>query len=181
MQIEHARLVGVERYLVIAEDSRSYDVLSKDLFLGLRGKLLLADRINSSGNPLRESAETFEYHSKEFETHSFPATHLKIQHARGTPAGIHCDASRGFLFCVFVSIHLKAGLDVLYCDVDTVWLQNPLSFLTDARPTGLLPLFCSPFISQFSFKVILRMRAAFPLTCFALDLCSSAPFPEVLS
>ncbi len=111
----------------------------------------------------------------------FRATHLKIQHACGTPAGIHCDASRGFLFCFFVSIHLKAGLDVLYCDVDTVWLQNPLSFLTDARPTGLLPLFCSPFISQFTFKVILRMRAALPLTCSVLGLCSSAPFPEVLS
>jgi hypothetical protein len=52
--------------MVIAEDRRAFDAAFRDLSLELKGRVLYQEPLHQiEASPLKEKAETFEYHTKE--------------------------------------------------------------------------------------------------------------------
>ena len=101
------RRTAVGLYIVIAEDKSVYDILYNDPSLNLKGRVVNAD-LSSQGarhGNMRDSWST-----------------LDVQKSSNT-----LDKHRP----VFVKILLELGYDVLYTDVDLVWLQDPLQYLDD--------------------------------------------------
>ena len=107
--LHYYRKLGLGMYLVIAEDKAAFQTLYDDPDMNLKGRVLYAgddERVRGVGKEASlESAFNFR-------TAGFSA----IVNRRPT----------------YLQIILQLGYDVLYTDVDTIWLQDPLPFLSNA-------------------------------------------------
>ena len=101
--LHYYRRLGLGMYLVIAEDRAAFQTLYDDPDMNLKGRVLYAgddERVRDIGN-ISDPETAFN-----FRTAGFSAT------VNRRP--------------VYMQSILHLGYDVLYSDVDTIWLQDPL-------------------------------------------------------
>ena len=106
--LHYYRKLGLGMYLVIAEDRAAFQTLYDDPDMNLKGRVLYAgddERVRDIGN-ISDPETAYSFGMSEFNV---------LVQRRPT----------------YFSLLLNLGYDVLYSDVDTIWLQDPLPYMTN--------------------------------------------------
>ena len=101
--LHYFRRLGLGLFVVIAEDENAYDVLYHDATLNMKGRVVSAvnDPLVSKFGNISNPQQSFDFRT--------PGFSMMVNRRP-----------------VYLKMLLELGYDVLYTDVDMVWLQDPL-------------------------------------------------------